>query len=494
MNILLVGGTWIDTSMEPKQPLTRLQSGVVNIVNQTLLAAGHKVTMFNGGDYNELNSILQFCDVYDTVLWWAHVPDNDLPKIRNVKDIAPNVMLVTSKRNDGDYYNFMQLTQHALARKANLTFEFKLVEKPTQSTLENLFNIRVFDPLGCVWYDGTNIPEAITAAVARLDYLRSITRQKTIQSTTDKNLVLAWYFDRFKQDMTPSEKSVATPNESEFINIVRKYAERFYEIMNPGKDIRRFLGNASMKPMPPQVGRCSRGMPSFKAGNYVFVSQRNIDKQFIDLNHFVPCYMENDKLYYCGENKPSVDTPIQMRLYNALPNIRYIIHSHCYIEGAPFTSTSIPCGAIEEVDEVLKLIMSEYGSINCDRYVLNLKGHGSLLMAANTDLLSDINYIGRNLPENMCSEIEISDTKIENPIELPLWTVPISWTMLGTIKISAPTLGEAIKLAYGHNTPTSDGTYIDESIEPFYGREGIDIVRREYNHGMPDMEAPNGKN
>lgn len=83
-----------------------------------------------------------------------------------------------------------------------------------------------------------------------------------------------------------------------------------------------------MHPQPPQVGRCSKGMPSFKHNDYVFVSQRNVDKEYLDLSHFIPTYLEDDKVYYCGENKPSVDTPIQLRLYKELPNIRYMIHSH----------------------------------------------------------------------------------------------------------------------------------------------------------------------
>lgn len=42
-------------------------------------------------------------------------------------------------------------------------------------------------------------------------------------------------------------------------------------------------------------------------------------------------YLEGQLLYYCGDDKPSVNTPIQVRLYEALPNIKYMIHSHCGI-------------------------------------------------------------------------------------------------------------------------------------------------------------------
>lgn len=408
MKILVVGGTW---TIEPHvEPETDRSSSVVCFVQAALrlYCKEHygddcEIDVHNGGCYYDLDKIMNKTPEYDIVFWWANVPDNSLPKIRDVKEVAPYTMLVTSKRNDGDKYNFMELTQRALAAKANIMFEFKKEDyeyRPGRSA--KMFHINVFDPLGCQWYGGFDVTSSIYAAMDRLEYLRSITRQKTVKSTTDKNLVLAWYFDQFKQEQHQSEKMVNIPNEQEFVEIVRKHAERFYEIMNPGKHVERFLGNASMRPkMPPQVGRCSRGMPSFKKDGYVFVSQRNVDKQFIDLDHFVPCYMEDGKLYYCGDNKPSVDAPIQLRLYDALPNIKYMIHSHCYIDGAIFTSKSIPCGAVEEVDEVLSLIDSTYGLRNLDYYAINLRGHGSILMANDVSLMHDVQYVGRQMPENM---------------------------------------------------------------------------------------------
>jgi hypothetical protein len=408
MKILIVGGTW---TVEPEQVFEdERRSSVVDMVGCAMklycdehYGKNYKILVCNGGCYYNLDGVLNKAPEYDVVFWWANVPDNNLPKIRDVKEVAPHTMLVSSKRNDGDKYSFMELTQIALASKSNLVFEFKKMDYEYRpGYIDKMFHINVFDPLGCKWYDGWDVTSSIYAAMERLDYLRSITRQKTVKSTTDKNLVLAWYFDRFKQDQYQSEKVVKIPDEQEFVDVVKKHANTFYQIMNPGKHVERFLGNASMRPkMPPQVGRCSRGMPSFKKDGYVFVSQRNIDKQFIDIEHFVPCYMEDGKLYYCGDNKPSVDAPIQIRLYDALPNIRYMIHSHCYIDGAIYTSKSIPCGAIEEVDEVLGLIDNTYGLRNLDYYAINLKGHGSILMASNASMLHDVQYVGRQLPEMM---------------------------------------------------------------------------------------------
>ena len=49
-------------------------------------------------------------------------------------------------------------------------------------------------------------------------------------------------------------------------------------------------------------------MTSFRKGDIIYVSKRNIDKKFITLDNFVPVYMDGDKLMYGGSSKPSVDT------------------------------------------------------------------------------------------------------------------------------------------------------------------------------------------
>ena len=184
---------------------------------------------------------------------------------------------------------------------------------------------------------------------------------------------------------------------SDFFEVIRDYANKFTESTFDTKDVKRFLGNASF--------RCPKGFPSFRDGKYIFVSKRNIDKRYIDIDEFVPVYMEDGKIYYCGENKPSVDTPIQVRLYNLLPNINYMIHSHCYIKNAPFTINALPCGAIEEVDEILKLLDDYYDNdLYKDLYLINLIGHGSIMMSSNIDNIKNIDIKGRKLPEKIYSK------------------------------------------------------------------------------------------
>ncbi|MBO5435144.1 class II aldolase/adducin family protein [bacterium] len=359
------------------------------------------ITFVNGGKYQTLIDIAENNSEYnlknyDVVFWFPNV-DNDLPKFRDIKSVNPKCMLINSKRNDDEKYSFNELIQKSLVQKANMTFEFS-----KQS--DGKFKIRVFDPLGCVYADTTDIIEAVSCTLERLEYIMSITRQPTVNAPEDKNLIMKWYFDQFKQPEYKSDKIIPVPDEQKFVDIVRHYAHKFQEFMPHTCKTERFIGNASLKPSPNELikGRCGKGMPSFRHdGDYIFVSKRNIDKQFIELDNFVPVYLEDDKLYYCGDEKPSVDTPVQVRLYKALPNINYVLHSHCYIEDAPFTLTAIPCGAIEEFDEIIKAIDLYFNNRNMSCYALNLIGHGSIVMANNLDAFNNIKYKARNIPEKL---------------------------------------------------------------------------------------------
>lgn len=398
MTILIVGGTWNREFNNSTESYGKPSSLVTKLSNA--LTTYGLVDVYNGGRYDKLEDIIKSASSYDVVFWWANV-DNSLPKIRNVKEIAPYTMLINSKRDDEDKYSFQELIQRSLAAKANLTWKFKKIADKT-------FETTIFDPLGSVWYLGTDFDAAIKACMDRLIFLKNMTRQQTTKSDTSKGLVMSWYFDQFKQPEYKSEKSVAIPDEQDFVDTVRKYATEFQKFMPIDCKTERFVGNASLRPiLPPQVGRCGKGMPSFRGtDNMIFVSKRNIDKQFITLDNFVPVYMDNDKLMYCGEDKPSVDTPVQIRLYNAFPQINYMLHSHCYIKNAPFTHEAIPCGAIEEFDEVMKLIHEQKIDNHRNQYFVNLIGHGSIIMWNNMqqfheDIEPKLEYYKRDMPEIM---------------------------------------------------------------------------------------------
>ena len=349
-SMLIVGGTFDDNGGKP--------SSVVNKVMVAMLEESFDVKLYNGGSFDQIENILEECKYFDYILWWVSVP-NDKPKLRNVKEINPRAMLVTSKRNDNNKYSFAELINRALGAKANLCVQF--------SKVDDMFSMMLFDPLGNSWYAGDSITKLCHAMAVKLRYLRSITRQGCVHA----------------------EGKVEVPDEPEFFDLVRGYADTFHELIKPDSTVTRFLGNSSF--------RCQRGFPSFRKDDFIYVSRRNVDKRYIDREAFVPVKLEEDTtLYYYGDSKPSVDTPIQARLYKLLPNINYMIHAHVYISGAPFTKSMVPCGGLEEVEEVMNAI-GEYTEE--DFYAINLIGHGCIVMAKNVEQLKYLHYISRHMPE-----------------------------------------------------------------------------------------------
>ena len=349
--ILIVGGSFDDNGGRP--------SSLVTKVYETFVAQGYAVDVFNGGNFDEVENILESTVNYKYVIWWANVP-NDKEKIRNVKDINPKCILITSKRNDDEKYGFAELINRALGAKANLCVEF--------SKWNDLYKMRLFDPLGNLWYQGMSVGDMTTAMIDRMFFLAGITRQGCLHA----------------------EGNIEIPDESEFFDIVKHYGDVFHDLIQPDKGVTRYLGNATF--------RCQRGFPSFRNKGHIFVSQRNVDKRYIDRDAFVPVILDHNVLWYYGDNKPSVDTPIQTRLYNLLPNINYMIHAHVYIKNAPFTVHNIPCGGIEEVMEIMDVIGID---MNKDFYAINLVGHGCIVMAKNVSQLKNLDYVARKMPEKI---------------------------------------------------------------------------------------------
>lgn len=265
---------------------------------------------------------------------------------------------------------------YGIKNKLNLTFVFSNV-------------VTVIDPLGNIWYVGTDMNDAIKAAKDRLTYLIKITRQRTFKS--DSALALAWYFDSFKVEEQESDNiGEAADVEKDFLDVIHSFSKQIYPMM--GVDLKEHKR--------PEI-RCAKTMPSFRYKNKIFVSKRVVPDYLLRSGDFVEVYMDSGKLIYFGEEKPSVDSPVHVRLYELLPNINYIVHMHEYIEGAPFTKTNNPCGAIEEYDAIEEAITEHYIDNMCELYTVNLKGHGSVVMSSSIEKLQSISLRKRNIPEIM---------------------------------------------------------------------------------------------
>jgi len=319
----------------------------------------------NGGNYIDLKEAVNAAKDYKLIYWFADVP-NDKPKlVQRIKAINNECVLVTSKRNLEAKYSFSDLLYHALSIKSNLFVEFSKREEKYQG--------RIIDPLGNVFLDYTTD----FSLVARVLKKRA--------------------FELLNYTRIASEsigEATEIPDEKEFFPIIKRYAEVFHSLIHSHPDsANRFFGNASF--------RCERGFPSFRNKGLIYVSRRNVDKRAIDRNAFVGVKPELPVKYY-GYYKPSVDTPIQISIYNYYSQIRYILHSHVYVTDAPFTEHIIPCGAIEEADEIIMLLPNR----TMTDFAVNLKGHGSLVLVDDAQKLRNINYQAREMPELVIGYLE----------------------------------------------------------------------------------------
>ena len=320
----------------------------------------------NGGNFCELEKIV-FTD-YSTIFWFADVP-NDKPKlVDEIKKNNPTCMLITSKRNDDGEYDTLQLISRALKTKSNLLIEFSKQKNPVRMMghwIDGCVTASVLDPLGNCFVRTASIETVVWTLSHRLDSLRSFTRM-------------------------PSVKSIARPETPEpppkgFVELVQNYATKFHELIAAPTE--RFLGNASF--------RCQSGFPSYRSEDGIYVSKRNINKCSIGDNGFVRVNTGGDCVLYYGDHKPSVDTPIQLALYGMFPRINFMLHSHTYVADAPFTTKIVPCGALQEVDEIQAIVPSA----QCNWFFINLRGHGSLCAVEQYSMLSNIRYVARQIPE-----------------------------------------------------------------------------------------------
>ena len=79
-----------------------------------------------------------------------------------------------------------------------------------------------------------------------------------------------------------------------------------------------------------------------------------------------------------------------------------MLHSHIYIKNAPFTDHAIPCGALEEVDEIIATFIKEKNStmvLKTGNFAVNLLGHGSIVLADNLSYMWETLYYARPIPE-----------------------------------------------------------------------------------------------
>ena len=296
---------------------------------------------------------------YDIVIWMPNVDNSEDKILPRLKVMNPKMILVCSKRCIENEYTHHEISTRALNVKANLSIV--LYKAKTGG-----FNLSLLDPLGNLFCEGVRLERFIVILHDRLNFLMDVKR-------TGSSRVPAF---------SGSEEKVT----DEFLNIVRCFGHRFSDLIE-GQNPLRFLGNAST--------RCCHGFPSMRGNDTVLVSKRNVDKASMTVDDFVAVKMDDDIVEYVGQNKPSVDAPVQLKLYDMYPNINYMVHGHCYLYEAPYTAEKHPCGDMNEVYEIARLVPD----FSSNFFIINHWGHGCLIAANDINDLSDVKLMPRVVPD-----------------------------------------------------------------------------------------------
>lgn len=314
----------------------------------------------NGGHLSDLD--LDFSK-FDALLWMPNIDNSEDKILPRIKAQNRKLLLISSKRCVETDYRESDVVGRLLKTRSNLGI---MIEKQQLTPAGGgRYNFKLLDPLGNIYCDTTNVETLCRTLRERVAFLLSLTRVSSTQVGERRELYIPLGF----------------------LDIVRSYGDRFAEYVN-AINPNRFLGNAAT--------RCSYGFPAHRRGGRVYVSRRNVDKQNITAEDFVEVDAQvGGGIVYWGNQKPSVDAPMQLLLFGHYTQVNYMIHGHVYVKDAPMTESKVPCGALEEFTEIRRLFPDPQAT----DFTVNLRGHGCLVMAGQVDFLDQVELMARPFPE-----------------------------------------------------------------------------------------------
>lgn len=362
MKILLVGGTFDSSDFGKPSKIVKEISEELKILSYFTW----DVSLLNGGNISTLYDAFgcQICK-HDVIIWMPNISNDVEDKmIDRIKQNNPTTILVQSKRVVEKEYSNEDIIKRLLRSHSALGIKVGL-------DLDSRYDFTLLDPLGNLYAQTNSVKSLASALFFRLKELTEFTRYKSIRLGNRKN---------FNVD-------------EDFICCVKEVATKFTPLVS-GASTERFLGNASTRVEPT---RCSYGFPAERlTKDKIAVSKRNVNKEMLTKNQFVLVTSSTGVgVQYYGDDKPSVDAPIQIELFNYYNYVRFMIHGHVYIEGAPMTEHKIPCGALEEVADIIRL----YPNSTSTNFSVNLKGHGCIMLADNVNYFRQQKFVARPFPE-----------------------------------------------------------------------------------------------
>lgn len=348
--ITLVGGTWDENGGKPSKIVSLLKSKFSNFSFKNILE-------YNGGYLEELKE-LNFSNM-TTLIWMPNIDNSEDKILDTIKKVNPHLFLVSSKRVVEKDYSENDVVGRLLKSHSNLGI---MIEKKN-----DLYNFKVLDPLGNMYNDSTYIGGLALVLSRKITHFSNAIR---LPSKSIGDLPEPIYIDRKLRET------------------FEQYGQEFTKYVN-AINPNRFLGNAAT--------RCSFGFPAVRTTNAYYVSKRNIDKANMSSTSFVKVLPYEDQVLYYGNHKPSVDTPIDIKLFNYYSNVNVIIHGHVYTKNGLYTNVNYACGDVREFKEIISLVPDNLKA----NFSINLKGHGCLILANSLDYLKNVELIARPFPERI---------------------------------------------------------------------------------------------
>lgn len=320
MKTLIVGG---DFGITPKK------SKIIELISNNF----ENKELINGGTLSELPHEIN----NDLIIWMPNI-SNEETKQYPIKSIG-NVLIVSKVIRDG--YTDLDAVSRIFKMNGNAVIAIYKEEK---------IRFKLIDSLGNVWYNDNDINGLCSSIKIFYDFTKKSVRCRT--NKIEKN--------------TPELNN----DIKEFIEINKSLA--IYIQNSCGN---RFFGNLST--------RCSKLFPTIRNVG-IWVSPRNSNKEFIIPEDMIYCEYTDNVVYYVGDKKPSVDSPVQLKIYENCEQINYMIHGHAFIKNAKETENYFLCGDMREADDVIHIIdKNDFGAIN-------LTNHGFLLYSNNLENLKKL--------------------------------------------------------------------------------------------------------
>lgn len=333
-NLLIVGGNFGYVVNKPSLVIDKLVS--------SLSVYFKDITVINSGTLKQLQESANMVGQFDITVWMPDVPDN-APNIKMEKDIG--AVLIVAKN----------LYSNKCTRTDAVTRIFKYhanaVIAINRTSIGEPFNFELIDALNNNWTDHkTTLIDELTASIHNLyHWTKAAKRESVIHETDDIDKLL--------------ELNTKVINTNAEQNI-------------------RYFGNT----------RCTLMFPSCRQTKGILVSPRNSDKLQLKRNDMIHVYRKKlGQLAYFGNTKPSIDTPIQMSLYEYFPRINFFIHGHNTIKKVHTTKRYFPCGDLREIQQSFDIINTNpMESTHVYSGMFNIKNHGFLIYAEN---IADLTFL-----------------------------------------------------------------------------------------------------